>query len=71
MGLDFQGKTLSLRSTHGYNDTVIDCGGTYGPVAVFSPTGRAQVRGPGCLYPFTCAQVLIAIECTCTYRVLP
>jgi hypothetical protein len=43
MGLDFTGRTLLLRSTHGYNDTVIDCEGTSGPIAVFSPTGRAQV----------------------------
>lgn len=48
MGLDFSGKTVSVLSTHGYNDTVIDCGGTYGPVATFSPTGRAQV--PGCVW---------------------
>jgi hypothetical protein len=51
-GLDFTGKTVSVLSTHGYNDTVIDCGGTYGPVAIFSPTGRAQVPGCVCCVSF-------------------
>jgi predicted outer membrane repeat protein len=43
IGLDFMGKTLKLRSTHGYNDTIIDCGGAVGPVATFSPTAQSQV----------------------------
>ena len=47
MGLSFVGKTLKMTSTHGFNDTVIDCEGAHGPVAIFSPSGNTQVTIDG------------------------
>jgi hypothetical protein len=40
--LDFEGRTMTVKSTHGYNDTVVDCEGL-GQLATFSPTDRFRV----------------------------